>query len=222
MLLVRLAQPLAVVAAAALASCGGEEDPGDSSKDSRPTAAIDTVADGCRAVPELRQRQVLLACEPFSRARELQVRTERDSGGRDGCLEIYGMGDGQSRACGYVPYKRDPVPSSPITLDSVNQLHEASPVEIYGSAATEVEGVTISYTDRTGRSGRTTATLLRVADAQALEAARLERPFRYFVAELPPDSVEASATATAANGRPLTTIDLAIAIYRPPFVYGRE
>ena len=90
-------QVLALVAGAALASCGD----GGASQDSSSATAIVRLADGCHAVPELRQKQVLLACEPFSRGRELQVRTERDSGGQDGCLEIYGMGRGKSRACGY-------------------------------------------------------------------------------------------------------------------------
>jgi len=195
--------------------------PDDSADDPSAPGGVDWVADGCKAIPNLRQRQVLLACGEFSRGRELQIRTERDSGGRSGCLEIYGVGGHMSRACGYVPYKRDPVPSSPITLDAIYRPTQEAPFEIYGSASPGVSAVTISYSDGNGQSDRIHATLLQVDDEAALRAARLARPFRYFVAEVPRSAVEASAAATLAGSESMK-INLPLRAYSPPFVYARE
>lgn len=191
----------AVALGLAVASCGGDsqESPTtDASANER--SSNQTIASGCEAHPPLKQKQVLLACAPFTRGRELQIRTERDRGGADGCLEIYGVGGGKSRACGYVPYKRDPVPRANIFADSLAQMGEDAPLELYGSASMEVTNIRIRHGDPSGDTGTTAARFIPVTDKDALAAANLERPFAYFVAEVPSATVVATAIARGPDG----------------------
>lgn len=200
----RLRLPLATVLGIAVLSA--QVSCGDDSSESAADASVDqstatpAIASGCEAVPPLRQKQVLLACSGFTHGRELQVRTERDRGGIDGCLEIYGMGDGKSRACGYVPYKRRPVPKAEIIADSLAQRNKAAPLELYGAASLKVRRILVRHAGPSTRVRTTPARLIRITDEDALAAAKLRRPFAYFVAELPAATSSAKAIARGSRG----------------------
>jgi len=178
---------------------------------------------GCQATPPLRPGQVVLGCAELDGGRKLQARTLRDGPRRSGCLEIYGIGGGMSRACVHVPERRRPRPTRAILVGSVAQVAPGRPVEIYGTAAASVDRVIVHYRDGAGLNARL-ATMIAIDDEPALDAANLQEPFSVFVAELPADTVTATAVARDENGAGLgaagfgphlRTVDRTVLIYAP-------
>ncbi|MGH2993152.1 MAG: hypothetical protein ACRDL1_06420 [Solirubrobacterales bacterium] len=208
-----------------LSSCGDDSSPefsaSDDAADARRREA--NVASECEANPPLRQKQVLLACGDFTHGRVLQIRTGRSPSGQKGCLEIYGLGDGDARACGFVPSERVPSKAGEaLVADSIAQTGARDPLELYGATSPDVDSVVIHYAGIPETEQRTPATLIRVTDPAALRSARLEGPFGYFVAEVPPDTTQATAGEGVTIGRadllPEPLGDLA----RTVFIYGNE
>ena len=70
-----------------------------------------------------------------------------------------------------------------------------APLELYGETLAKVEQVVLRYRLPGGWVGRRFATLIRVTDRSALDAAGIRKPFGYFVGTVPPRAREVYAVA---------------------------
>jgi hypothetical protein len=107
---------------------------------------------------------------------------------------------GGPRACGRPPSERQPAPAAALTGPAIVQRSGDAPIEIYGEAAARVTRVAIRYR-QSGTRRTAPATLVRLQDRGALDAAGIERPFGYFVGSVPASATNVVAEGRSANGR---------------------
>ncbi len=145
-----------------------------------------------------------LATEPLPGGRELELHVRQDAAGP--CIVIRGLRGGP-RACGRAPSERLPEVHRPVSAGPIVRRSENSPVELYGETGPRVATVTIRYVTPRRRERIIHATLARATDRSALAAARIRRPFGYFVATVPGGVRRASAEARSASGALLGSAD---------------
>jgi len=208
------AVPATAVAAVA-GACGSDNGAANGSGSGSADEAVGEQAPlpaDCRPAPPLRSGQVVLGCTELDDGRELQVRTLRHGPRRSGCLEIYGVGGGMSRACVHAPEppeRRRPVPTRPILVSSIAQEAASRSFEIYGTAAASVDRVVVHHRAQAGRRMTRPATVIAVDDEPALSRANLGEPFFVFFAELPAETRTAIAVARDDDGARVGTADFA-------------
>jgi len=113
---------------------------------------------------------------------------------------------GGPRACGRPPSERRPVPRAPLSGAAIAQLSDRAPIEAYGETAVRVARVVIRYRSSGARRTKP-ATLVRVRDRDALDAAGIDRPFGYFVATVPASAADIVAEGRGADGRAIGSLD---------------
>ena len=188
-----------------LAALGCGED------DSNSTAGRDGVVQSNCAVGDERKarnaphgrRAIVLGCAGSQEGRQIEIYSFRDAAGP--CLNVAGMRGGP-RACGRPPSERRPASRAPLSGPAIAQPSDQAPIEIYGETAARVTRVMIRYR-RSGTRRATRATLVRVQDRNALDAAGIERPFGYFVGSVPSSATGIVAEARAADGHTLGRLD---------------
>jgi hypothetical protein len=145
-----------------------------------------------------------LDTEPLPRGGQVELYVRQDAGGP--CIVIRGLRGGP-RACGRSPSERVPEVHRPVSAGPIVRRSKNSPVELYGETGPRVAEVVVRYVAR-GCEGSVHATLARATDRRALAAARIRRPFGYFVATVPGGVRRASAEARSASGELLGSADL--------------
>ena len=145
-----------------------------------------------------------LATEPLPGGGRLELHARHDLGGP--CIVIRGL-PGGPRACGRAPSERVPPVRRPISRGPIVRRSAGGPVELYGETGPRVTRVTIRYIGRRYRERTVQATLARATNRRALSAARIRRPFGYFVATVPGNARRAWADARNASGDLLGSAD---------------
>ncbi len=202
-----------VLAASSLAGRPGEDRPEpagppviESPSDS-PHAERDAtcpVGEERRVLP-VSPKSVVLGCAQLPGGRKVVLL----SGYRAGlCLQIVGI-DNRARECGFAPSAIEPRPTmKAVAFQVTAQRNESAPLEVFGTTSAGVTTVELEYTgDSSSHSRR--AALIRVTDSELLEKARIAEPFGYFLAELPADTSNVSATALGPDGQRLGVDDFA-------------
>jgi hypothetical protein len=110
-----------------------------------------------------------------------------------------------------------------IGAESVAQLRDKRPFEIYGTTSPEVADVLVKY--KLGRANHEVmAVLLRADDGAALADAGIKKPFGFFFAELPPkvSVLQVRALGLGAEGEKLgrVTYDRFRQLYPQSFIPG--
>jgi hypothetical protein len=145
-----------------------------------------------------------LATEPLPGGGRLELHAVQDAGGP--CIVIRGLAGGP-RACGRAPSERVPAVHRPVSAGPIVRRSADSPVELYGETGPRVTQVIVRYTGSGRRERTVRATLARATDPRSLAAARIRRPFGYFVATVPGTTRRAWADARSASGHLLGTAD---------------
>jgi len=148
--------------------------------------------------PEREQKVVLgRAVTPAGTAIELY--SFRDAAGP--CLNLAGL-PGGTRACGRAPSERVPPARRALGGGAIVRRSAGAPLELYGEARSNVRRVVLRYRLPQGGPGEREAILIRVTDRAALKAARIRRPFGYFVGAVPPRARRVTAVALDGSGDP--------------------
>lgn len=112
------------------------------------------------------------------------------------CLRIAGLDD-RLRMCGRAPSEVEPSKvGRAIVAGPIAQASEEAALEVFGTTSPAVERVVLRYADDGGPRS-VEATLLRVNDRDGLRRASIDRPFGYFIAELPADTEPDEVRAVA-------------------------
>lgn len=204
--------PLKCVAALLLtltyAGCSaGNDDPGGFGREAKGVAP--SRAEICPGPTELAGAAVVLGCATLADGRAVGAfayARGSKTGASGDCVEIYVEGQRTTRGCIIVPSRRRPPPESRLIPEALYQSASDSPLEAYGAAKSDVERVELTF--MTGDATESVdAALIAAEDSEVLGQLGVRKPFRVFVAFLPPGSDRISATATGADGRVLATTD---------------
>jgi hypothetical protein len=142
----------------------------------------------------------VLGCGRTPAGTTVQLYSFRDAGGP--CLNIAGL-PGGTRACGRAPNERVPAAREAIGGGAIVRRPAGVELELYGETAANVRRVLLRYRLPQGRPGQRPATLIPVRDRAALRAARIRKPFGYFVGAVPPRAGQVSAVALDTSGKVL-------------------
>lgn len=157
-----------------------------------------------RRVLPVSPKSVVLGCAQLPGGRKVVLLSGYREPGL--CLQIVGI-DNRARECGFAPSAIEPRPiMKAVAFQGTAQRNKSAPLEVFGTTSAEVTTVELEYTGDSS-SGSTRAALIRVTDSEILEKARIAEPFGYFLAELPADTSNVSATALGPNGQRLGADD---------------
>ena len=155
-----------------------------------------------RADPHLPagESAIVLGCGRTPSGRRVEIYSFRDAGGP--CLNIAGL-PGGPRACGSAPSERVPPSRAAIAGEAIVRRSPTARLELYGETAPSVRRVVLRYRLPGGRAGERSATLIRMTNKVALTAARIRKPFGYFVGSVPSRAKEIVAEGRESTGEPL-------------------
>ncbi len=143
---------------------------------------------------------LIIGCGRALGGRPIQIlATSPGSGGAGPCLRIVGL-PGGTRGCGYAPSERVPPVTEAIGGEAAVRRGPGRPLELYGETTAAVSRITLSYRLPNGCTRHKRATLIRVRDRATLRAAKIRKPFGYFVAAVPAHARDVSAEARTRSG----------------------
>ena len=151
------------------------------------------------------ERGIVLACGRTTGGSQIELYALAGDHGV-ACINIAGL-PGGTRACGVAPSDRVPRPRTHLIGDAVVQRSPGAPLELYGAAAPDVQSVVLRFQSPRRRPGQRAATLIRARDRGALKAARIERPFGYFLGSVPDGAEQIWADARDGAGRVVGRFD---------------
>jgi len=147
--------------------------------------------------PPERDRTVVLGRAPMPAGTAISLYSVRDAAGP--CLRIAGL-PGGTRGCGRAPSERVPPARRALGGGAIVRRTAHAPLELYGEARSNVRRVVLRYRLPRGDVGEREATLIRVTDRAVLQAARIRRPFGYFVGVVPARARRVFAVALDGSG----------------------
>jgi hypothetical protein len=152
-----------------------------------------------RTEPEPQRRSSELASVELADGRRVVLRSFGAGSETGPCLTLLGL-DRYKRQCGRAPSERVPSQArEPILAGPTAQLTPDAPLEVYGETSPDVVRVILRYTTH-GSAKEQPGVLMRVSDADTLASAGIREPFGYFLAELPSDASNVTATVFDSDG----------------------
>lgn len=188
--------PAAVVVAAALAACGGSEDP-----TAGETNAKDPVQDASdQGSAGEGRRGTALASATLDDGRKVELRAAGvpPYEGVSPCLMLSGI-DQEKRQCGTAPSVLPPSKADdPILASTYARANRSAPLEVYGTTQPDVARVVLKY-DADGARTRMPSVLLEASDRKTLDRAHISEPFGFYFGELPSKTSLSSVRAIAVD-----------------------